>query len=460
MIPAMSAETTKVAASNDGRHIVVGDRQVQWFDGQTGRLRAVLPCSEPIQTLALAGDNQTLLTLDDSRAVRIWSLPSGWLPNGTLPGPGITRTIWSPDSKLGLAITSHQNGQIKLWDSTKPEAPVVTLATTGKSPRAAAFSADSKLILIGSAVGGKGDVQLYEAQGKIHGPPWLHEEPVTAVCFRPDGQTVFTGTEGGKVIQWDVAKGRTIGQPFAFNKPILALALDASRNIVAVSYGGKDNKSAIEFRSLEKNAAIGKTLMQDAVVVDVQFEADGRIVRTVDNKNVVHRWDIEIGQSLMPANAPPDAKLLALNASGQGAVYREHSEQVRCVMPTSPAPFLIQCSGGARFQAAAFSPDGQILLTAWTDGLRLWDTSTGQRIGPVLQVIDARFVSWAPSGRQFMAWNETEARFWNIPSAAANGDDPALWLQTHLGVERNAEGGIHWLSAPEWHEKIKAAYRQ
>ena len=70
---------------------------------------------------------------------------------------------------------------------------------------------------------------------------------------------------------------------------------------------------------------------------------------------------------------------------------------------------------GGRVNAVAFSPDGKILATASEDGTsQLWDTGTGQKIGPSLQhqgpIVD---VAFSPSGKTILTGSEDQtARVW------------------------------------------------
>jgi hypothetical protein len=62
-----------------------------------------------------------------------------------------------------------------------------------------AFSPDGKFVLTASQ---DRTARLWEAAtGRLVGAPLLHDQPVTAALFAPDGRTVWTGTGGeqGKV---------------------------------------------------------------------------------------------------------------------------------------------------------------------------------------------------------------------------------------------------------------------
>jgi WD40 repeat protein len=305
-------------------------------------------------------------------------------------------------------------------------------------------------MLIGIAAGQKGKAQIFDLHGKAQGPSLPHDEPVLAVCFRHDGKIALTGTEAGKVTLWDVALSKPIEPQFFHTGPIRALAFGPDGKTIAVASDAKDKATEVRIWSLETNQPIGEPLRQPGRITALSFADDGAVLRTRDAQNVWHTWGVG-GRQPIPFGSDP--RIVAENgksalAMGEGRTLRLLSGQ-----PTTAKSLLRLRPGEAK--AAAFSPDGKLLLTGTGDGLRLWDVGTGERIGTVLPFAEIRGVAWSPSGRHFLAWNDNQARVWSLPEIDSVNEDMSKWLQMHLGLERAADGSLRWLSATERREKLR-----
>jgi serine/threonine protein kinase/WD40 repeat protein len=452
MLPDVGGQASAVAASADGRQILVGgqDGNVQWWDVQSARLRCLLPLGQAISSLSLAADNRTFLTLEESGVIRLWDLPARSSPVSTLTGQHLDHVEWSSDGGRVLALSGGDPSAAKICNVNTNETLTITPARPGEIFRTAAMARDGSLVLIGIEAGQVEKAQIFYVEGKPQGPPWLHDQPVLAVCFGSDGKFALTGTEGGKVTLWDVAKGRPVAPPFLHAGPIRALAFAPDGKSFAAASDAKDKATELRIWSLETNQPVGEPLRQPGRIAEISFEADCTAIRTCDAQNFCRRWEVTTGQPRASSSGPSAAKLLADN--GKSVVWLADDRTLRLSngQPSSSISLLRLRPGEVK--AAAFTPDGRLLLTGTGDGLRLWDAATGKRIGPVLPIAEIRGVAWSPAGRHFVAWNDSEAHFWSLPDLDS-AEDMSRWLQTNLGLERTPDGGLRWLSAAEWRDK-------
>jgi serine/threonine protein kinase/WD40 repeat protein len=453
MLPDVDPQPTALAASAEGRQVLVGDQDgnVQWWDTASARLRCALPLQQAITFLSLAANDRKLLTLDEAGNLRVWNRPGGWSPVLTLTGQHFDHVEWSSDGSRVMAVSTGNSSEVEIGHLDSVETAAIHPIEPSEIIRSAAMDRNGSFLLIGTATGPKGKAQAFDLQGKPQGTPWLLDEPVVAVCLRPDGKFALTGTEGGKVTLWDVAQGKPSDPPFLLPGRIRALAFGPEGKTIAVASDAKDKTTEMHVWSLETNQLIGKPWRQPGRVTAISFAGEGAVVGTRDIQNIWRRWEVATGQPVASASAPGSAKLLAEN--GKAALWWADDRMLRLSggQPAAAESLLRLRPGEAK--AAAFSPDGKLLLTGTGDGLRLWDAATGERIGPVLSFSDIRGVTWSQAGRHFLAWNDNQARIWSLPEIDSTNEDMSKWLQTHLGLERAADGSPRWLSGEEWREK-------
>ena len=65
--------------------------------------------------------------------------------------------------------------------------------------------------------------------------------------------------------------------------------------------------------------------------------------------------------------------------------------------------------------SAAFSPDGQRIVTVSDETSRIWDATTGERIGELRGYdIDWTAGFFSPDGKRIVTWSDTMARKWDV----------------------------------------------
>ncbi len=251
-----------------------------------------------------------------------------------------------------------------------------------------ALSHDGKTILTGSR---DNTARLWDvATGRSIGQPLVHQDGVTAVAFSPDGKTVLTGSFDGMARLWDAATGRPRGQPLVHQGGVAVVPYGSDGKTVrtnavrAVAYS-PDGKTVVT-GSLDKTARLwdvatgrplGQPLVHQGYVEAVAFSPDGKTVLTGTFDGMARLWDVATG---LPRGQP------LVHQGGVNVVAYGPDGKI---VPTHAV------------RAVAYSPDGKTVLTGSVDSTaRLWDAATGLPIGePMEHRGRVRSVAFSPDSK-------------------------------------------------------------
>jgi WD40 repeat protein len=176
------------------------------------------------------------------------------------------------------------------------------------------------------------------------------------VAYSPDGKLVASSSWDGTAWVWDVATGEPL---VVYEEHVGATAIVTfSPDSKTVLSTGVDGTARLW------DVATGETLRifddgDGAVVLVGTFSPDGKLILTTSNNGLAHVWDVQTGEML-------------------------HA----LVGHTAPV------------WAGVFSPDGSMIATAG-DGVRIWDTQTGdlRRVLPAMNIGGESWPAFSPDGQ-------------------------------------------------------------
>jgi WD40 repeat protein len=292
-------------------------------------------------------------------------------------------------------------------------------------------------------------------------------DSIVRLAFSPDGQSVATTDELGRVRLRPAAGGRCIerdlgargqGRVVVFSRDGRFLMLGGSApDIVVCDLTGvcpdrllgipvadtSDLKVSPDGRVLAvSNYRSGAIILWDLAsgrermtlrghssrVDCLAFAADGRSLASaaVDDESILI-WDLATGRPRRRLT-PPVSYLLTLAYSPDGRLLASASATEKCVRiwdVRGGDPYRLIAGHSFPTRSVAFSPDGSLLATASGDGTAgLWSVATGRELRRLDGQADLlRNIAFSPDGRMLAATgNDDDVRLWDV--AGLIGDRP------------------------------------
>ncbi|MFE9695138.1 protein kinase [Micromonospora sp. NPDC005806] len=322
---------------------------------------------EPADSFTVSPDGSLAMCADYSDTVRVLEVDSGRQRyNLYRYGDWVTCLLFGADSRT--AVIGAGDETVRVWDLTTGHLRHA-LKTRGSRPSAMGFTMPAVL--------------------------------------STDGRCVVAGTRGGKIVLWDIVKGRRL------------LAMPHHRMITGVA-----------------------------------ISPDDRIVASTDGSGEVWLWDLVAGRRrhILPGIAAT-LRTLAFSVDGSTALSPGHAgDSVWVCQPVTRHLRGFMMGHDGKVSAAAVSADGRLAHTASADGaLRVWDVDrkhclrvlTGHR-GPVVALsptADGRFTLSLGEDGTIRAWDLTTGQCLCV----LDGHDQSVWSvssDSRVVLARRTGGGI------------------
>jgi WD40 repeat protein len=345
------------------------------WSSRLSRPLARLRAPSPARDLAFRPDGRALVALGDDGVVYCWN--TGGRRESGRPRPAepcdTGRDLVGPVAfdpwRNGTLVIFDQAGRGLFWDALRRRRTGPTLASPDQSPvRGVAFlEKDRRLVLCHA----DGSLRWWDAAtGKpVDRHPLGTEGGTSAVVIHPDGHTLVTGSDDGRVAQWDLASGRMLGPILPHGSPIRKVAFlgEGQRIVVATEDG--------QVRVWDLASLWVFALPPEGVAVtSLAVSSDGDRFATGTERGTVRLWDsTTLRQSGQTFKLFGTVRSLAFRPDGGAlAVGLEDGTipiwEVPRVGPIAP-PLLTE--GPVR--SVAFGGDGKHLLAVGARGLEQWD---------------------------------------------------------------------------------------
>lgn len=408
------------AMTGDGARLATAgyDRTVRIWNLQTARPGPVIELPIAVHALSWAADGQRLAMAPDSGGIEIRAVGGAHPEQQFFPGASsVQALVWLPgmeriacggndgsvriwDMELGgdtilhragedvaaLAVThdgrtlaaGYRDGSCRLFDLRQQTAGR-KLAVGAAAVQSLAFAAAGDLIAVGAWDGTATVVRV--ADGKTVATA-VHDGPVSAVAFTPDGKRLVTGS-----LDWGV---RVIDLPSGSISRV-----SHSHSDFVTYVGVTPDGLSVASASYDQTVRIAPLLLENrrldlvghqGAIRGAGFLRDGRRLATASEDGAVVLWDANTGRELgrfatggLTAFAvSPVADLIATgHATGEIRLWR----------PFARGEDRVITAHGDQVWSLGFSPDGSRLVSTSRDGsLRVWSMPEGRPAGPDMPI--------------------------------------------------------------------------
>jgi WD40 repeat protein/serine/threonine protein kinase/tetratricopeptide (TPR) repeat protein len=411
----------EVAFAPDGRRALVLTNPAQVVDTETGEPAVTLRPGGAQTDFLISGQfspdgNRVMLT---GYKAWVWDVPTGERLPFVLEHAGITikQAHFSPDGKRILTTGWYD---LRLWDAATGK-PLTELMQHGADIASVQFTPDGRRLVV---AGNDGMVSIWTANsGLSASAPLCHGNSVLDAHVSADGRHIATASEDGGVRTWDLAA--------AVPTPRQGMGTSGTDQTCAISPDGAylaigDATRTARIWHLADGKPVTEPLPHDGAVREVVFSPDSRQLATASTNGKVRIWDVPTGRLRFttPAHALP---LQRIAFSGDGKLLLTTSYRVfidRLI--ETPAEVRVWDTGSgepcteplphvaAMYMMAAFSADGERLVTVDPHRTRTWNPRTGALLNKVQTPTRAigNMFAVSPDGSRVAAAGYGGAVFW------------------------------------------------
>ncbi|HWG41537.1 MAG TPA: protein kinase [Gemmataceae bacterium] len=263
----------------------------------------------------------------------------------------------------------------------------------------------------------------------------LHPDEVYAAVWSPDGKTIATGCNDGKVRLWHSTTGQPSGVELTHPSAVLSLAYRRDgQHLAACCRDGTIHVWDLASGRETTTFRYQPWKCPDWMFPGVAFSPDGATLLTGGQGTSAHLWDATTGKSLertfRHSNGPSDyAEAIAFSPDGTRVLIGNNLWGINLWETGSGQPLGPQMRAGGRVLCAAFSADGKAVMAGDlpggtpVGGAQVWDAATRKPIGPrLLHAGAVRAIGFRPDGQRVVTGSEDyTARLWNPVTGEPDG---------------------------------------
>jgi WD40 repeat protein len=442
--------------SPDGMSIVTASAGglVRVWNAARGEQTALLSAeggTNRLLSAALSPDGTLAATGSQFGTVTIWKAPasnsgtSDWKQINVISLPesdAVNGVAFSSNGKL--LATANQSGNAYMWRVSSGLPWGKSTSAVGRPLNSVAFDpVNSDLVVTASA---DGNARIFKVStDQLVGKPFgVKRSAMNAAVFSPDGKRIVTGSRDGYARVWNATNQKQIGN-FGFGS-------GSSMNSVEFSHDGKEILTAEGdgttdiWDATQTPPVFTSTISEPGsnVPFDAAFSPDGSTVVTAGTDGTAREWETSSGRQVLTfaghwgsisTVAFSGAEILTASSDGTARIWDAKPIEQRGLF-TDPS--------GQQIYTASFDPaNPHIVATATSDNtVRIWNTGDQKAAMKVLQVPGAASAEFSADGQLLVTAGNEQVKIWQMSNLAnpmmvdttkcpeSNGDSPFLYGAT------------------------------
>ncbi len=312
-----------------------------------------------------------------------------------------------------------------------------------------------------------------------------HRAGVTSVMFSPDGKQLISVCDAGEVYRWNAVTGDKVSKVVVKGAPPVA-ADAAFTPALVLSPDGKrlagrfaPGKDKVDHRLHVWNTANGEDLSLTAAIEHsspvwkMALQSDGSLVSLSESGELLH-WTSKFGEVIRRDLLPRDGyhNRAALSRDG-GFAYCSDNTGIEVANIRTRARSEDFSQDRQKVYASAFSPDSNLLATAYVRSIGLWSIKDKSVTEVYLSRIRrATTLAFSGDGKRLLLADEEVVLVWDVASRAticelknvrsdgpialsAHGQFAAIWSTKGELRFFNADNGEEF---PTSNVKVKVAH--
>jgi WD40 repeat protein len=355
------------------------------------------------EVLALRyGPDDTLWTVEEAGILRHWA-PDGRLLDREFLSD--VEDVWAFNRDASL-LASGTN-EIALWSTAR--ATELVRATADTWVTAFAFSPDGQTLASGHD---NGRISLWKLPslnplGQLDG----HDEAISALTFTGDGTQLTSAGDDHLIRVWDVRSKEQVREWSGHTDRVPDLEWNPTGEFL-VSAGW--DTSARVWEPAKDDPAMLLNAHADQVSA-VAFSPDGGLLACADSDFTIHVWEDprRARQKFVLNGHADEIRTLAFNAAGT-RLASAGADRVVHIWDMTTGKLVAGPNPSARQSIAVV---GETLFSTAGNLLQAWDREAGQRAWPTSDSEPVHFVAASPDGKRIATTGPTlDVKVWNIAS--------------------------------------------
>ncbi|MGI5292854.1 eIF2A-related protein [Nonomuraea polychroma] len=452
---------TDLAFHPDGNVLAIGsDHVVVLWDLSAPRPRKVREIHHQVHAIAFSSDGTLLATGGLDRTAGVWEVATGRVLHQLEHENSVTVVAFHPEGGRLATTSAYTHGRpdsvSRVWDLNTGE--VIDRLSFGASvSTATAYHLDSNSVATESTdrTARVWDLSTGEELHRL-----VHDSPVYAVAFDPEGRRVATGAYDGTICVWDLTarletfvsvEDRWVDDvAFHPGGTMLTAATYTSVSVwdvitaAQVRRVASDDVHSVAFDPTGTRLAIGTRAASvwevetgqethrfphESIVLGVAFHPGGEWLASCSSDGTARVWDLTTGREiacLVHGDKPwtPDDD----DDDGPGIVVASldfdcGGERLATAADRLARVWLVPDGGEIRrfehprmVKSVSFHPGGTLLATACQDGIvRVWDLETGTEAYRLVTDSELVAVTFDAQGARLAAGAvDGTARVWGL----------------------------------------------